>query len=230
MTPEGEDMDYAPDGDQLRALLAPLDRLEPALRGDRQRRRNRRGRLTLCAAAGVALLALAGAAIGSGIDPFAGISAADHPATPEDVVPPDVVTQLRTDEPPAGAVDSIGLHRVDSSRLVGTLPSGRKIYVMTTAKNRLCVVVAGQAESCGDQLTRESPITFTILSSDLEAPLAYGVARDDVASVSFTVRGRTVTLPVRNNFFVYEGQRSDGVGGFSGLTVTFDNGMTEVPQ
>jgi hypothetical protein len=223
-------MDFAPDDDQLRALLAPLDRLEPALRGDRQRRRNSHRRLVLFAAGGVAVLALAGAAIGSGMDPFAGIAAADHPATPDDVVGPDVVTQLRTDEPPAGAVDSIGLRRVDSSRLVGNLPSGRKIYVVTTAKNRLCVVVAGKAESCGDRLTHESPITFTVLSSDLEAPLAYGVARDDVASVSFRVRGRRVTLPVRHNLFVYEGRRSDSVGGFSDLTVTFANGMTEVPQ
>jgi hypothetical protein len=176
-------------------------------------------------------LAIAGVAVAAGLNPFEGITAADHSPMPSDAVSPGVIAQLKADELPGAPLDQIGLHRVDSSRLVGTLPSGRKVYVVATTKDRLCVVVAQLAESCADPLTQKVPVTFTTFARggrSHQPALAWGIARDEVVSVSFTVSGRHVTVPVRHNFFAYEGLPSDGSGSFSAPTVTFADGHTEV--
>ena len=170
------------------------------------------------AAAGVVVTA--GAAFASGVNPFRGISAADHPARRSDAPGPAVVDQLRADELPGGRpFDQIGSRRIDSARLIGTLPSGRLVYLVPTSKGKLCVVVARLAESCGDTLTQASPITFTVVDPGRGEPaVAYGVALDDVVSVSFTAGGRAVTVPVHDNFFVYEARSG---ASFSTPTVTF---------
>jgi hypothetical protein len=161
-----------------------------------------------------------GAAFASGVNPFRGISAADHPARPSDVPGPAVVDQLRVDELPGGRpFDQIGSRRIDSARLIGTLPSGRLVYLLPTSKGKLCVVVARLAESCGDTLTRESPITFTVVDPGRGEPaVAYGVALDGVVSVSFEAGGRAITVAVRDNFFVYEARSGTS---FSAPTATF---------
>ncbi len=93
-------------------------------------------------------------------------------------------------------------------------------------KGRLCVVVARLAESCGDPLTQTEPVTFTTSFQHPGNPTyAYGVARDGVTAVSFTVSdGRRVTVPVQHNFFVYESEPSDYPRGFAHITVTLADG------
>jgi hypothetical protein len=211
--------------DQLiRTLLAPLDEVEPVLYARRGREWQRP--LILVAVAGLCLLALAGVAIGAGIGPFAGISAADHKPGAADAVTPKIASQLKADELPGNPVDQIGLHRLDTSRWVGRLPSGRAVYVIGTSKGRLCVVVAQVAESCGQPLTQASPVTFTVAIKGLasEPSYAWGVARDGVVAVSFAVAGRSVTVPVEHNFFAYEGRSSDRAGDFSSPTAIFADG------
>jgi len=77
------------------------------------------------------------------------------------VLSPAVQAQLHSDLPPSGGVDQIGERLSSSARYFGTLPSGRRVYVVPTSKGRLCVVVADLAESCGDPLTQAEPVTFT---------------------------------------------------------------------
>ena len=99
----------------------------------------------------------------------------------------------------------------------------------TTSLWRLCVLVARLAESCGNPLTQTEPVTFTIVDPDGpggEPAVAYGVARDGVKSVSFTVGGRRETVPVRGNMFAYQAQASDGSTSFSTPKVTLDDGTT----
>ena len=103
-------------------------------------------------AAVLAALSLAGA-----FNPLSEIGAADHPNTPNDMLSPAVQAQLRADSPPSGGVDQIGSRLTDSARLVGTLPSGRKVSVVASTKGRLCVVVALPAESCSDPLSPAQP-------------------------------------------------------------------------
>ena len=210
--------------ERIRELLAPLDRVDTVtLRRTRARRR----RWTLAVALGIAALVGGGVAFATRIGPFSGISAAGHPQRAHDVLDPAVVAQLRADEAPGG--DQIGTRDIESARLVGSLPSGRHVYVVTTSKGRLCVVVARLAESCGYPLTQTEPLTFTSVDSDGpggEPAVAYGVARDGVKSVSFTVGGRHETVPVRGNMFAYQAPASVTSDSFSSVTVTLNTGAT----
>jgi hypothetical protein len=217
-------VEFSPQDEVLRSILAPLARVEPVTLREPRRRRRRRTALVLAGA--VVAIILAGAAIASGVGPFPGISAANHSARPSDALGPAVIDQLRTDEPPGGdQLDQVGSRRIGGARLVGTLPSGRRVYLVPTSKGKLCVVVARLAESCGDTLTREAPITFTIVDQGQGVPaVGYGVALDGVVSVSFEAGGRAVTVPVRDNLFVYEAPSGTS---FSPPSVTFADGTTE---
>jgi hypothetical protein len=192
-----------------------------------RRYRRRRRWLALAVALGLAVLVGGGVAFATKIGPFSGISAVDHPQRAQDVLDPAVVAQLRADEAPGG--DQIGTHDMRSARLVGTLPSARNVYVVATSRERLCVVVARLAESCGDPLTQAEPVTFTVVDRDGpggEPAVAYGVARDGVKSVSFTVGGRHETVPVRANMFAYQAPLSVTSDSFSAVTVTLADGST----
>jgi hypothetical protein len=208
--------------ERIRELLAPFDRVEAVtLRRTSARRRW----LTLAVALGFAVLVGGGVAFATKIGPFSGISAADRPQRAQDVLDPPVVAQLRADEAPGG--DQIGTRDIQSARLVGSLASGRHVYVVTTSKGRLCVVVARLAESCGNPLTQTEPLTFTVVDRDGpggEPAVAYGVARDGVKSVSFTVGGRHETVPVRANMFAYQAPASVTSASFSSVLVTLADG------
>jgi hypothetical protein len=211
--------------ERIRELLAPFDRVEAVtLRRTPARRRW----LTLAVALGLVVLVGAGVAFATRIGPFSGISAADRPQRAEDVLDPAVVAELRADEAPGG--DQVGTHDLQSARLVGSLPSGRHVYVVTTTKGRLCVVVARLAESCGNPLTQTEPLTFTVVDRDGpggEPAVAYGVAKDGVKSVSFTVGGRQETVSVRGNMFAYQPPASVTSDSFSSVTVTLADGSTQ---
>jgi hypothetical protein len=211
--------------ERIRELLAPFDRVDAVTL---RRTRGRRKWLTLAVALGVALLIGGGVAFATRIGPFSGIAAADHSQRAQDVLDPAVVAQLQADEAPGD--DQIGTHDLQSARLVGSLLSGRHVYVVTTSKARLCVVLARLAESCGYPLTQTEPVTFTIVDSDGpggEPAVAYGVARDGVKSVSFTVGGRHETVSVRGNMFVYQAPAFVTSDSFSGEMVTLADGSTQ---
>jgi hypothetical protein len=166
----------------------------------------------------------------AGGDPFAGIASASRSATAADTL--DVSTSAWLDRSDASAASSvIGTHLLARSRRVGAVGDGRAIYLVPTTMNRLCVVLQRTAESCGNPLSSSSPITFTIVTGNSAAgPIAYGVARDDVASVSFTVAGHAETLAVRNGVFSYSGLAGQTAADFSSPTATFKNGRNVIAK
>jgi hypothetical protein len=207
------------------ALLAPLEQVEPVSLG--ARRRTSRRRLLGYAVIAVGII-ISGVAVAGSLDPLSGIGAADHPRTPADTLDAQVRAQLRADLVPPGGIDQIGGRLTGSSRFVGTLPSGKRVYVVPTTKGRLCVVLAGSAESCGSPLTQNEPVTFTIVwDGPGDRGYAYGVARNGVVSVSFNAGARRVTLPVEHNFFAYETEPRDSPPGFGAVTVTLADGTTQ---
>lgn len=210
--------------ERLRSMLAPFEHLESVTLSER---RSRRRRLVVCGAIATAAV-LTGVSLAGSLNPLRGIGAADHPQKPNDVLGPDVTAQLRLDSPPGGGIDQIGGRLTASGRFIGTLPSGRKVYVVPTTKGRLCVVVAGLVESCGNPLTQQEPVTFTTVFQHPGDPTyAYGVARDGVSTLSFTVNGEHVTVPVQHNFFVYETAPGDSPRGFGDVRATLANGRVE---
>jgi hypothetical protein len=186
-----------------RRLLAPLDRVEPVRLEPAVRGRRRRRSLSLAVALAVAAGGLAAAAVSGPLD---GVFSADHPRSSEDALDPGTASMLRHQE----QADLAGRPLLGESRLLGTLPTGRRVYLVPTSRGRLCVVVERLAASCGGPLTTTAPLRFAVVRpAHGRAPVAYGVARDGVVSVSFRVDGRRVTVPVRNNLFAYQARPAD---------------------
>jgi hypothetical protein len=202
------------DDARISQLLAPLRRLEPLpmpLRPSKGRRR----RLLLAAGIAAGILAVAGVSIAAGVGPFSDIGAAEHPRGPADAV--DRATKEFLRRGLAGIV-------ADSVRLVGRLPSGRRVYVARDTRGDLCVVIAQQGYSCGPDLTHARPITITTIRRDPRSkPVSYGVALNEVTAVSFKAGGKIVTVPVTHNVWAYEGQSSV----LRWARVRFDNGKTK---
>jgi hypothetical protein len=171
--------------------------------------------------------AISGVAIAGAWDPLAGIGAADRPAEPTDALSAAAKEQLRRSDLPAGSIDQIGTRLVDEARMLGELPDGTKVYALPTSKDKLCIVAAERASSCHDPVTHDRPITFTISKvGPLSPHVIWGATADDVVSVSFVVAALPVTVPVRNNFFAWEGQPTAKLATVSSAIVTFADGTT----
>jgi hypothetical protein len=175
----------------------------------------------MVAAVVVGALALTGVGIADGLGAFNGISAADHPQIGADVLDPQTVAKLQQT---CGSKNVTGFYRpqchlvLDSARLIGQLPSGHNLYVITDTHGDLCVVNPGILMTCGKGLSPSRPITATSIGQ-----LTFGVARDGVTAVSFQRAGSEVTVPVKDNVWVYKGVSLPEAGA---LTAHFDNGMT----
>lgn len=186
--------------------------------------------LGLAALVVAAASAIAWAASKSAATPFTGIAAANHPRGAQDVIDPATAASMRAEDA-VYATPQIGAHLLGESRSIGSLPSGRRIYLVPTDKGGVCVAVASLAETCSAALSEASPATFTIVDADGvggAGPVAYGVATDEVRSLSFSVAGRPVTARVHGNLFVFRGRPSDGTGDFSLATVVFADGSTSI--
>jgi hypothetical protein len=235
----------------MRDLLAPLHRLEPVSLTSAGARRPRRlaRRATVVASLILTSLAVAaGIAFASGTNPFssiaafAGIGAADHARGPSDVVTgPQIARMVRnynrlealmsrhTGTPPAHLLP-------DTARLIGSLPSGLRLYVVGTTNNELCEITVlatpktkgMRTLSCSNPLSQRAPTT--IGSQDLikngpdaTPPLTYGVARNGVTAVTFMAHGRETTIPVVHNVWAYEGTNS----ALKSITLHYADGRTE---
>lgn len=190
-------------------------------------RPGRRLRPILVAAVAATALAVTGVAIADSVGAFQGISAANHPQTSTDQLDSAMASMvaLANESLAATPGDPDGQVEASGSRSIGQLANGANVYVMPTTTNKLCIVrqtTPGSVEysgiTCLDPLSQNAPTT---LESTLG--LTFGVARDDVASISFNTPSGQVTVPVENNVWSYEG---DGVD-LSSVTITFTDGSTE---
>lgn len=204
----------------------------------------RRWRPVLIAAVAVAALVGVGVAIAAGIGAFHGIKAAQHPRTAEDRLDPSVVASIRSLNKQQRRLthSRLGLLEPDTSRLVRELPNGARVYAVAATGDELCVVMermprfannmrrGGYTEGCSSPLTQKVPTTLESFRAFKgphgESPaLSWGITLDGATSVSFPAnRHLTVTVPVKDNVWVYQGRWSAAVRGF---TVHFKNGHTE---
>jgi hypothetical protein len=191
-----------------RALAAHAGPSRPRTRHARSRWSGRR---TAWVAAALVLI-LAGAAYAAGFNPFAGISAADHPATSDDSLPAFLTAEIAQ----SNAMNKDMGHGEllpDSTRFVSQLPSGMRFYVIATSAGGLCLAEvrppgssnARAAISCGESLSANHPITLVSENPDGSTPISYGLAMDGVTSISFPAGGDETTVPVTDNVWAYEG-------------------------
>jgi hypothetical protein len=201
----------------------------------------RRWRPILVTAVCVAALAGAGIAIAAGFGAFDNLSAAQQPQTSSDMLNPQTATnfqQLGCGAGHTGPNDAFVPYSCDpsSSRLVSALENGDKLYVLADSGGHLCLYLQGAGlTQCGPPLSRAYPTWYTGRndSGDL---LVAGVAMDGVTSVSFTLDGNDVTVPVKNNAWAYENPSAPKPASSSDFTfpeclsANFADGSTVVAQ
>lgn len=199
-------------------LLAPLRQIEPVPFAAPERAERRRLRRPVLAAAVVAAaLGLAGVAIADGVGAFNGIGVTQHPQTSADVIDSPTLARLRQNCS-ATPFWTPQCHLVlGSSRLIGHLPDGGNLYVVTDTRDDLCVIEPS-GMSCGTGLSRSRPVSESSIGQIL-----YGVAIDGVTSVSFEKDGQEVSIPVKDNAWVYQGASLED---FEALTAHFADGTT----
>lgn len=212
--------------DELQSVLATYAG-PPEPQAHRATRAARRLRPILVGAVAAVALTVTGAAIAASAGVFDGITAANHPQTSTDKLDSamaDLVAQANVSlravpNDPDGQVVASG------SRLIGQLSAGENVYALPTTTNKLCVITQTTPGSenysrieCLDPLSQSQPTTV-----ESKQGLTYGVAQDNVTSVSFNTPSGPVTVPVKNNIWSYEG---DGVD-LTSVTVTLDDGSTQ---
>ena len=188
------------------------------------RRRWRPWRITWAAAALV--LVSAGAAYAAGFNPFAGISASDHPATSNDTLPVSLRAHIAEF---SSGMDRYGHGRLlpDTARFITQVPSGMRFYTIATSANGLCLATVrpsgGNSLECGNSLSQNRPITIgSERTNRATPPVSYGLAKDGVTAISFMARGTETTVPVKNNVWAYEGQAN-----LRSITVHWADGNTQ---
>ncbi|HET8820315.1 MAG TPA: hypothetical protein VFM57_02130 [Thermoleophilaceae bacterium] len=173
---------------------------------------------------------MAGAAYAAGFNPFAGISAADHPATSNDSLPAFLSADIAEFN---STYEQMGHGHLlpDSARFVSQLPSGMRFYTIATSAGGLClanVYPPGSSNAkgglaCGDSLSHSQPITIEGQRPNPDVPpISFGLAMDGVTAISFMAGGVETTVPVKDNVWAYEGQAN-----LDSATVHWADGSTQ---
>lgn len=189
--------------------------------------RPRSWRPVVVVAVAVTALAGTGVAIADGLGAFNGIGAAQHPQTGADVIDPATRAYMEG----GSNMPIIGGLLFDTARVVGQIPSGQNIYVITTKSNSLCFVVGPPHPewNCEDPLSRSHSSAIFAYTQDGKPYTVVGIALDGVTAVSFDENGQGVSLPVENNIWTYQSDSSDALASpMFALTVHFADGTTVV--
>jgi hypothetical protein len=176
----------------------------------------------------LAALFLATYASAAAPGPLSGIGAAVGPQTSTDLLPRQLLAHLRVPILP------------QSSRLLRTLPGGRKVYVAASTPNRLAEVIVTPGRRPGHvgttlvtmpPLTTARPTTVTAFTTEganggkvVMTSLAFGVAQDGITSVSFKANGHLQTVPVVSNVWF---SSEPPFAKIPSITVHFANGRTQ---
>jgi len=221
-------------------LLAIADALVETLQEESVSPRvsTRRWKPLLVTAVVTAALAGAGVAIADSLGAFNGISAAQHPQTGADVIDPATQAYMEGQDcnhlPSQQSPQCMPVIRglmFDTARVVGQIPSGQNIYVITTKSDSLCFVVGPpQPEwNCEDPLSRSHPSAVFPYTQDGAPYTVVGIALDGVTTVSFNESGQEVTVPVKDNVWTWQGDSSDAIAApMLSLTAHFADGTTVV--
>ena len=144
------------------------------------------------------------------LSPFNGIRAARHARTGADLLPSRVLARIEQLNAQSAGASQPGLEPArllpHTARVLGKASDGSVLYGLADTRGDLCTF-SDAGGSCAPPLSKTHPITMVMANA---APttggtfVVSGVAIDGVDSVSFTVWGKAVTVPVTHNVYVYE--------------------------
>lgn len=145
----------------------------------------------------------------AGLSPFNGISAAEHATTGADVLPRRILAQIKQMNAQYASASATGFQPLrllpNTARVLGRAPNGSAVYGLTDNRGDLCTF-GDDGGSCGPPLSRSHPVTIGTANGSPTTGgtlIVSGVAMDGVTSLSFTVWNKKVTVPVKNNVYLY---------------------------
>lgn len=112
---------------------------------------------------------------------------------------------------------------------VGT--ANRTVYMVRTTNGRVCAGLTGFSAGCLEGLPDTLPVTAVSADPDAngtgEAPLVWGIAKDDVVAVDVVVNGKAQpALLARNAYFFQLADAALPDRAIEGLIVRLSNGST----
>jgi hypothetical protein len=157
-------------------------------------------------------------------DPLQGIAAvANSPAGVTDSTALTTLNSLK-----ARHSGPIGGQLLEQARLLPTSISGRHLYLVPSTSGDICMFVQAKIEACTSPLTASHPALFSVVDPDGPGgtgPVVFGVAKDGVSTISFTVAGVEQTVPVKGNVFEYQAASSVNADDITNATATSTNGQ-----
>ncbi|MBA2517865.1 MAG: hypothetical protein H0V22_11250 [Solirubrobacterales bacterium] len=157
------------------------------------------------------------------------IGAVANAASGEEVLDPVTVRMVRALNVRSRNQSMPGLRLTGEARVLPRTVDGKHVYVLPTDNGALCVLVEADTEVCGPPLSAARPASVTTLDSDGPGgagATVIGVAMDGVTTISLTVNGAQIAVPVRENLFVFHGSSAMTLGDFSRPTASFADGRT----
>lgn len=171
---------------------------------------------------GTSAIALSANTSDPGVNPLQGISAAtDAPLGVANANARAMLTSLAAKSGPLASQE------LDQARLLQAAVSGQDLYLIPSTSGDLCVFLQARSETCTSPLTDSDPALLTVVDENApggNGPLVFGVARDDVIAISFSVAGQTETVPVRGNVFSYQPGATVDANAITDPTATLTGG------
>jgi hypothetical protein len=161
--------------------------------------------------------------------PFSGIGAVAGVASGEDVLDGDTANRLRRANAAGHAKTVLGSQLLEEARMLPTAVHGRRLYLIPTEAGKFCLFLEGRAEACGEPLSKARAVVLVATDDDGPGgtgPTVFGIALDDVRTVSFAANGQRYFVPIHQNAFVFEGTPDMNVADVSAPLVTFSDGST----
>jgi hypothetical protein len=109
-----------------------------------------------------------------------------------------------------------------------SLVAGHAAYITPTTHGGFCFTVVQLGAACDSSFSASSePALFVDSDPDGSGPIgttAFGVAEDGVDSITMTLNGKQVTVPVQENTFQYIGDAAVAPGSITNVSANFADG------
>jgi hypothetical protein len=123
-----------------------------------------------------------------------------------------------------GAGSLAGQNTAAARRLPSTI-AGHGVYLIPSSTGDFCTYVDQIGEGCTRPLTSMKPATFAFFDrGDGSHPIVFGIAKDGVQSISFSLKGKLFTVPVAANVYALEIGSSVSFEDFTNVTASFTDG------
>ena len=143
------------------------------------------------------------------------------------------IASLLTDTPEGVPTElAAGSARLEQGAVlrVGLGSEGRSVFAFPTDDGRLCAALTNVSATCTEGFSDKWPIDFNLAhpkAGERAGVIVWGIAPDDITSVSLTAGGRTVAASLASNVYFAELPAELGDVNVDELAVGFSDGSIQ---